>query len=102
MVGSKVGVSYSSDEILTFEDQVYLRRNFLRSSAPEKPVNIFMQGGVGLLAAYRGTSTPFSDVTMTRGSLLFDAAVGITIPLSPGGTLSLQSVADILISPGLA
>jgi hypothetical protein len=33
-----------------------------------------------MLAAYRGKDTPFSDVTMTRGSLMADAAAGITIP----------------------
>jgi hypothetical protein len=82
MVGSKVGVNYSTDEILTFEGQVYLRWNFLRLGRPEKKVNIFIQGGLGMLAAYRGTDTPFSDVTMTRGSLMADAAAGITIPLT--------------------
>jgi hypothetical protein len=84
MVGSKLGVNYSTDEILTFEGQVYLRWNFLRlGKSPEKKVNVFVQGGLGMLAAYRGTETPFSDVTMTRGSLMADAAAGITIPLSP-------------------
>ena len=82
MVGSKIGVNFSTDEILTFEGQVYLRWNFLRlGKNPEKTVNTFLQGGIGLLAAYRGTDTPFSDVTMTRGSLLADAAAGLTIPL---------------------
>jgi hypothetical protein len=82
MVGSKLGVSYSTDEILTFEGQVYLRWNMLRlGKVPEKKVNIFIQGGLGMLAAYRGTDTPFSDVTMTRGSLMADAAAGMTIPL---------------------
>jgi len=82
MAGSKTGVSYSTDKILTFEGQAYLRWNFLRFGRPEKTVNIFAQTGIGLLASYRGTPTPFSDVTMTRGSLLFDAAVGVTIPLT--------------------
>ncbi|MDR0444224.1 MAG: OmpA family protein [Treponema sp.] len=82
MTGSKVGVNYSTDEILTFEGQVYLRWNFLRPGSLEKTVNIFLQGGMGMLAAYRGTDTPLSDVTMTRGSLLFDAAAGVTIPLT--------------------
>jgi len=82
MAGSKVGVNYSTDKILTFEGQAYLRWNFLRFGPPEKTVNIFAQTGVGLLAAYRGAATPFSDVTMTRGSLLFDAAAGVTIPLT--------------------
>jgi hypothetical protein len=82
MVGSKLGVNYSTDEILTFEGQVYLRWNFLRlGKSAEKKVNAFIQGGMGMLAAYRGTETPFSDVRMTRGSLMADAAAGITIPL---------------------
>jgi len=84
MVGSKTGVNYSTDEILTFEGQVYLRWNFLRlGKKPEKITNIFVQGGLGMVASYRGTDTPFSDVTMTRGSLLADVAAGVTIPLSP-------------------
>jgi outer membrane protein OmpA-like peptidoglycan-associated protein len=87
MVGSRVGVSYSTEEdsrnILTLEGQVYLRWNFLRLGPLEKTTNIFIQGGIGLLAAYRGDNTPFDDVTMTRGSFLADAAVGVTVPLSP-------------------
>jgi hypothetical protein len=84
MVGSKIGVSYSTDQIVTFEGQVYLRWNFLHlGKVQEKKVNIFIQGGLGMLAAYRGEDTPFSDVTMTRGSLMADAALGVTIPLNP-------------------
>ncbi|MDR2701964.1 MAG: OmpA family protein [Spirochaetaceae bacterium] len=89
MVGSKVGVSYSTDaearNILTFEGQVYLRWNFLRlGKNPEKKVNIFLQGGLGLLSAYRGKdNNPIDDVTQTRGSLMADAAAGVTIPLTP-------------------
>jgi hypothetical protein len=82
MVGSKLGAGYSSDEILSFEGQVYLRWNFLRLGEPERTVNTFVQGGLGILAMYRGTDSPFSDVTMNRGSLLFDAAAGVTIPLT--------------------
>jgi outer membrane protein OmpA-like peptidoglycan-associated protein len=89
MVGSKVGVNYSTDaesrNILTFEGQVYLRWNFLRlGKNPEKKVNIFFQTGLGLLSAYRGKdSNPFDDVTQTRGSIMADAAAGVTIPLTP-------------------
>ena len=87
MVGSRVGINYSAEgdnnNILTFEGQVYLRWNFLQLGRAENPTNIFVQGGIGLLSAYRGTSAnPFNDVTRTRGSLLFDAAAGVTIPLS--------------------
>jgi outer membrane protein OmpA-like peptidoglycan-associated protein len=87
MVGSRIGISYSTEtdsrNILTLEGQVYLRWNFLRLGSPEKTTNIFVQGGMGLLAAYRGKHTPFDDVTMTRGSLLLDAAAGATVPLTP-------------------
>ena len=88
MVGSRVGINYSTDaesrNILTFEGQVYLRWNFLRlGKNPEKKVNIFLQGGLGLISAYRGKDiNPFDDVTQTRGSLMADAAAGITIPLT--------------------
>jgi hypothetical protein len=82
MVGSKVGISYSTDKILTFESQVCLRWNFMRVGKPGEKINIFIQGGLGILAAYRGTVTPFSDVTMTRGSVMADAAAGVTIPLA--------------------
>jgi hypothetical protein len=86
MVGSKLGVSYSvesdSRDILTFEGQVYLRWNILRLGKPQKATNIFLQGGLGMIAAYRGEDMPFDNVTETRGSVLADAAAGITIPLS--------------------
>ena len=86
MVGSKIGMNYSNEEnshdIFTFEGQVYLRWNFLRLGSEDKKTNIFIQGGLGLIAAYRGNENPFNDVTLTRGSVLADVAVGITIPLS--------------------
>jgi hypothetical protein len=86
MVGSKVGISYSTEadsrDILTFEGQVYLRWNMFRLGNPQKTTNIFIQGGLGLIAAYRGSKMPFDDVTMTRGSVMADAALGVTIPLS--------------------
>jgi len=82
MVGNKFGVNYSTDKILAFEDQVYLRWNFLRPGRPEKPVNLFLQGGIGILAMYKGTDTLFGDVANNRGSLIFDMAAGVTIPLT--------------------
>jgi len=91
MLGSKVGVNYSIEKenldifsnILTFEGQAYLRWNFLRLGRnAEKRTNFFIQGGIGLLSAYRGKKNPFDDVTLTRGSLLAEAAVGITVPLT--------------------
>jgi len=93
MVGSKVALNYSAEtktdanklgNILTIEGQVYMRWNFLRLGKPENVVNIFLQGGVGLIAAYRGESKllDLTDVTETRGSILADAALGITIPIT--------------------
>ena len=82
MVGNRLGVNYSTDKILSLENQLYLRWNFLRLGSPEKTTNFFVQGGVGLLAAYRGKNEPFSDVTKNRGSFMADAEAGITIPLS--------------------
>lgn len=90
MVGSKVGINYSVEDkddseygnILTFEGQVYLRWNMLRMGQINKKTNVFIQGGLGVLAAYRGKDNPLNEVTMTRGSLLADAALGVTIPLT--------------------
>ena len=87
MVGSRMGINFSSEHdgsnLLTFEGQVYLRWNFLNVGREENPVNIFLQGGLGLLSVYRGTgSNPFNDVKRTRGSLMADAALGVTIPLT--------------------
>jgi len=92
MVGAKVGINYSAENgddksnILTFEGQVYLRWNFLRLGKNEKKkIDIFAQLGLGLISAYRGSKDDenvFNDVTRTRGSLLADGALGITIPLT--------------------
>jgi len=83
MVGSRIGVNYSTDKVFSIENQIYLRWNFLRpSSCSEKTVNIFVQGGVGVLASYKGDELLFSDATNSRGSFMLDAATGITIPLT--------------------
>ena len=77
MVGSKNVINFSNDDIVALESQAYLRWNFLRPGKGERQANVFVQGGLGLLAAYRG-----SDVRRTRGSVLADLTAGITIPLS--------------------
>lgn len=91
MLGSKVGVNYSIEKektdifsnILTFEGQAYLRWNFLKLGRnAEKKTNLFFQGGIGLLSAYRGKKNPLDDVTLTRGSLLAEASAGVTVPLT--------------------
>jgi len=89
LIGAKFGTNYSSEgdsrNILTFETQAFFRWNFLRFGNTDNTNNIFIQGGLGLLAAYRGSrenTSPFGDVTMTRGSVLADVAAGITVPLT--------------------
>ncbi|MDR0475956.1 MAG: OmpA family protein [Treponema sp.] len=84
MAGGRLGTNYSTDEILTFEGQLYLRWNFMRLGNPENPANIFAQGGVGTFASYRGDAgSPLNNSKKTRGSIMFDAAAGVTIPLGP-------------------
>jgi outer membrane protein OmpA-like peptidoglycan-associated protein len=91
MAGSRIGINYSNEDesvdilsnIVTFEGQAYLRWNFLSfGSNVEKKVNLFIQAGLGLISSYRGINNPFDDVTLTRGSLLFEAAAGVTVPLT--------------------
>jgi len=83
MVGTRMEINYSTDKIFSLDNQIYLRWNFLRLGYPEKPVNIFIQSGVGLLVAYRGGENGlFNDATKSRGSFLVDAAAGVTLPLS--------------------
>jgi len=92
MVGTKAGINYSTEKhtaenpndlsnILTIEGQVYVRWNFLRFGK-KNLFNLFLQGGVGLIASYRGNNLFSDDVTLTRGSVLADAAFGMTIPLT--------------------
>ena len=88
MIGSKTGINYSSEnsnvlgDIVTIETQAYFRWNFFHFGWPEKAFNVFIQGGLGVLAAYRGRNSPFDDVTLRRGSILAEASTGITIPLT--------------------
>ena len=92
MVGVKAGIHYSFErdsvvqnlgDVLTLEGQVYMRWNFWRFGKNlDKQFNVFLQGGVGLLSAYRGTRNPFNEVTETRGSILGELALGVTIPLT--------------------
>ena len=92
MAGSRTGINFSVEtktdtntlsNILTLESQVYLRWNFLRlGENPARKIDLFIQGGLGLVAAYRGVDNPFDDVTETRGSIMADSALGITFPLT--------------------
>jgi len=92
MVGTKAGINYSAEKhtsdnnndlsnILTIEGQVYIRWNFLRFGR-KNLFNFFLQGGIGLVAAYRGDEIFLDNVKLTRGSILADAALGMTIPLT--------------------
>ena len=80
MVGSKNQINFSpeGDEtmIVSLETQAYLRWNFFRFGSGRLNT-VFLQGGVGLMAVYRG-----DDVQMTRGSVLADGTLGITIPVN--------------------
>ena len=88
MVGVKLGLGYSFEDsntysnIFTIEALFYYRWNFLRLGNPNNTTNIFLQGGLGLVAAYRGKDNVFDDEKLTRGSAMADIAVGVTIPLS--------------------
>jgi len=84
----EIGLDYSN--ILTFEGQVYMRWNFLQFGKKTNPLNLFLQGGLGLIASYRGDANPFDNVEKTRGSLMGDVALGLTIPLSARWHLETQ------------
>ena len=78
--GIKAGANFSSDKINVLETEMYARWYFLHPVIPldffRKPVGLFVQGGIGLLGAFKG-----SEVQDSRSSFLFGAAVGATIPL---------------------
>jgi outer membrane protein OmpA-like peptidoglycan-associated protein len=86
MLGSKNGISFSTDRIIALETQVYLRWNFLRFFVDEDDPfqnswNLFIQGGIGFLGAFKGSDRGFY-IRDTRSSWLGDITVGINIPLS--------------------
>ena len=78
-IGSKNGLHVSTDDIIALETQAFFRWNFLRFGSREdrRTLNFFVQGGVGFLGAHRGP-----DIRNSRSSLLFDATIGVTIPLT--------------------
>ena len=83
MIGSKNGISVSTDKIISLEAQVYLRWNFLRFPAGNfgRTLNVFVQGGVGFLGSLKGPYDRF-DVRDSRSSILGDLTLGVTIPFS--------------------
>jgi len=102
MVGAKASINYSTDEILTFEGIVYLRWNFLRFRS-DNIFNVFAQFGLGMLTAYRNnTYSEDSGVPAqrnTRGSILADLALGITIPLTQRWHIEPQARLGIIPYP---
>ena len=84
MVGVKGGLHFSfeneGNNIIALESQGFFRWNFLRLGGNEhgQTIDIFAQGGIGFLGAFRGT-----DVKESRSSPLFDLTAGVTIPLGP-------------------
>ncbi|MDR2965014.1 MAG: OmpA family protein [Treponema sp.] len=78
MIGSKNILHISTDDIIALEAQVFFRWNFLRLGS-SITTDIFVQGGVGFLGAFKG-----SDVRDSRASLLADFTAGVTIPLASG------------------
>jgi len=83
MIGSKNGISLSTDRIIALEAQVYLRWNFLRFPAGNfgRTLNVFVQGGAGFIGALKGPYDRF-DVRDSRSSILGDLTLGVTIPFS--------------------
>ena len=89
-VGIKNGIHFSTDDIIALETQGFFRWNFLRlalggQGLANNSSNIFIQGGIGLLGAFRRFEDEFDgkfDVRNSRASVLADVTAGITIPLS--------------------
>lgn len=74
--------SATSDAIY-IEGQVFIRWNFLRlGDNINRKINIFAQGGLGLTATYRGNEVFYDDPEARRGSILLDAALGVTVPIT--------------------
>jgi hypothetical protein len=93
LIGNKSGIHFSTDDIIALETQGYLRWNFLRFSDGKianrktsrsqdiqtpfpNTTDLFIQGGVGFLGAFKGT-----DIRDSRSSVLFDLTAGVTIPV---------------------
>ena len=88
LLGSKNIVDVSTDKIISIEAQAFLRWDMFRldSGARGRSIwnttNVFLQGGVGLLGAFRDYDV--TDSHDARASLLFDATAGVTIPIVTG------------------
>jgi hypothetical protein len=76
MIGSKNLLHISTDDIIALETQGFFRWNFLTLKSLSNTA-FFVQGGIGFLGAFKG-----NDVRDSRASLVFDATIGATIPLS--------------------
>jgi hypothetical protein len=105
MAGCKLGASYNAEHagwsnIFTLEILGYFRWNFLHfGTNEEKKINVFLQGGLGAVAVYRGDHISGSgsgghqiymadkmssgSILNTRGFFMGDLAVGVTVPILP-------------------
>jgi len=87
MIGSKNGINFSTDKIVSLETQIYLRWNFLRlpfaEQEPKRSLDFFIQGGAGFIGALNGPEYLYdhNNIIHSRSSLLGDFTVGLTIPL---------------------
>jgi outer membrane protein OmpA-like peptidoglycan-associated protein len=86
MLGSKNGINFSTDGVISLETQLFLRWNFLsfnlnRNESADRKLDIFIQGGAGFLGALKGPYKHF-DIRDSRSSLLFDVTAGVTIPIT--------------------
>jgi len=88
MIGSKNGLTFSTDGIISLETQAYFRWNFLRlnpfkNSGFSNTTDIFIQGGLGFLGVVKGPRyAEGPNRKKTRASLLFDGTFGVTVPLT--------------------
>jgi outer membrane protein OmpA-like peptidoglycan-associated protein len=82
MLGTRLGLNYSAENILAFEGQAYVRWNFLRLGRPANPVLVFLQGGVGILAANQEADTLSKDAAELRNSVMGEFNAGLTIPIA--------------------
>jgi len=79
-LGIKSGINFSTDGIVFLEAQFYARWYYLhpelRLGFFNNNINLFLQGGIGMLGAFRGI-----EAQNTRSSFLFDVTVGVAIPI---------------------
>jgi len=80
-IGSKNGLNFATDGVISLEAQVYLRWNFWQFEAFGFNPDVFIQGGAGFLGALRGPGDK-NHITDSRSSVLGDITAGLTIPFA--------------------